>query len=51
MFWISELSLAFTNESKFGDKIADTIKFETNFNELEEAEQDLSDFVRVTDDR
>ena len=32
-------------------RISDTIKFETNFNELEETEQDLADFVRITDDR
>lgn len=32
-------------------RVSDNIRFETNFNEIEEAESELSDLVRVTDDR
>ena len=32
-------------------RVSDNIRFETNFTELEEAERDLSDLVRITDDR
>jgi uncharacterized LabA/DUF88 family protein len=32
-------------------RVSDSIRFETNFNEIEETERDLSDLVRITDDR
>jgi len=32
-------------------RVSDNIRFETNFTEMEESERDLSDLVRVTDDR
>ena len=32
-------------------RVSDNIRFETDFNEIEEAERELSDLVRVTDDR
>lgn len=39
------------NRRENNQRVSDNIRFETNFNELEEAERDLSDLVRVTDDR
>jgi hypothetical protein len=32
-------------------RVSDNIRFETNFNEIEEAENELSDLIRVTDER
>ncbi len=39
------------NRENHQPRVSDNIRFETNFTELEEVENDLSDFIRVTDDR
>ncbi len=47
----AEILTAKQHKENHPPRVSDTIRFETNFNEIEESETDLSDFIRVTDDR
>ncbi len=46
-----ELPAKIQSKQNHQPRVSDNIRFETNFNEIEEEERELSDLVRVTDDR
>ncbi|MEO6587803.1 MAG: NYN domain-containing protein [Pyrinomonadaceae bacterium] len=47
----AELPHPKNNRENHQSRVSDNIRFETNFNEIEESDNELSDLIRVNDDR